>query len=153
MKFIYHCFGGSHSSITAAAIHLGLLPDNRPAQDIELLSVPLYDSQVGIDHGRIRFMGWDEKGNEIYITSKRNLHDKYGRIMQQILQLAEGEELLSEVVFINTMPYVNLFMVIGGFLSRRWGSCRLGRRIVCYGTRQSYYKFAQLVRQLKEKYS
>lgn len=152
MKFIYNCFGGSHSSITAASIHLGLLSENRAATDEELLSLPLFDAQVNADHGRIRFMGWDEKGNEVYITSKRNLQDKYGNIMQCILEAAGRKDLIKEVVFINTMPYVNIFMVIGGFLSRRWGSSRLGRRIVCYGTRQSYFKFALLVRQLKEKY-
>ncbi|HBC94637.1 MAG TPA: hypothetical protein DCZ10_17500, partial [Pelotomaculum sp.] len=26
MKVIYHCHGGTHSSVTAAAIHLGMLP-------------------------------------------------------------------------------------------------------------------------------
>lgn len=149
MKFIYHCFGGSHSSVTAAAIHLGLLPENRPAADEELLSVQLFDAQVNPDHGRIRFMGWDDQGNEVYITSKRNLREHYEDIMKQLLHIAGGDELNREVVFINTMPYVNIFMVIGGYLSRRLGFNRLGRKIVCYGTRQSYYQFTQLVRQYK----
>jgi hypothetical protein len=29
MKIIYHCYGGTHSSVIAAAIHLGLLPEDR----------------------------------------------------------------------------------------------------------------------------
>ncbi|HPZ72110.1 MAG TPA: DUF3189 family protein, partial [Peptococcaceae bacterium] len=31
MKIIYNCYGGAHSSVTAAALHLGLLPEARPA--------------------------------------------------------------------------------------------------------------------------
>ncbi|HEX3010797.1 MAG TPA: DUF3189 family protein, partial [Syntrophomonadaceae bacterium] len=39
MKIIYHCFGGSHSSVTAAAIHLGLIEKHRPPSMEELMSL------------------------------------------------------------------------------------------------------------------
>lgn len=152
MKFIYNCYGGAHSSVTAAALHVGILPENRSATGRELLSIPYYDSQVSLDHGRIRLVGFDEEGNEVYISSKRNLGFGYERIMRQFLRITGDPKLAQEVVFINTMPYVNIFMVIGGYLSRRMGYNKLGRAIVIYGTRQSYAKFTQLVRQMKEKY-
>ncbi len=148
MKYIYNCYGGSHSSVTAAAIHLGLLPENRLATARELLSVPYYEAQVKNDHGRIRLVGWDERGHEVYITSKRNQGKNYEHIMRQFLNLTEPN-LNNEVVFVDTMPYVNIFMIIGGYLSRRLGFKRLGRFIVCYGTSLSYQKFVHLVRQLK----
>ena len=152
MKFIYHCFGGSHSSVTASAIHAGILPEERLATSFELLSIPYFDSQISLDHGRIRFVGWDEKGAEIYLASKRGLGKDYERIMSHILRLADNSSDHEQIVFINTMPVVNLFMVIGGYLSRRLGSCILGRTIVAYGTRQAYHKFVLLVRQVKETY-
>jgi hypothetical protein len=148
LKIIYNCFGGSHSSVTAAAIHLQLLPDTHEATNEQLLSLPYYDAQVAFDHGRIRYMGRDEVGNEIYITSKRGLGSKYTIIMSSILELIANKD--EQAVFIDTMPYVNIWMMIGGFLSRRWGFTNLGRRIVLYGTRQSYFRFIQLVYLVKQ---
>lgn len=147
MKYIYNCFGGSHSSVTAAGIHLGLLPRERVANNKELLSLPYYDAQVSKDHGRLRFLGYDEKGNEIYITGSRNLRNEYERIMRSVLPLTGVKQ--KDVVIINTMPYVNLWMMIGGYLSRRLGFSRVGRFIILYGTRCSYYKFIHLVNLVK----
>lgn len=142
MIFIYNCYGGSHSSVTAAAIHLGLLPDTRIAYNRELLNTPYYDAQVAPDHGRIRFMGFDEMGNRIYISSKRNLGSYYGKLMRQFTKIVGIES--SNLIFIDTMPYVNIWMIVGGYLSRRLG-IKAGRTIILYGTRQSYYKFIHLV--------
>jgi len=97
-------------------------------------------------------MGYDGEGNEVYITSKRNLGFGYERIMRQFLRITGRPDLDREVIFINTMPHVNIFMVIGGYLSRRLGFYKLGRTIVVYGTRLSYLKFTHLIRQVKEKY-
>ncbi len=149
MKIIYHCYGGSHSSVTAAAIHLGMLPETRLPCKRELLSLPYYDAQVKEDHGRIRFMGYDEKGRQIYISSKNNLGESYERIMRQLLSVISKEP-APAVAFVNTMPYVNVWMMLGGFLSRRWGWNHLGRTIIIAGTRQSYYRFVHLVEQLKK---
>ena len=55
-------------------------------------------------------------------------------------------------MFINTMPYVNIWMVIGGFLSRRLGWKALGRPLVIYGTKQAYWKFIHLINLVKDKY-
>lgn len=149
MIIIYNCYGGSHSSVTASAIHLGLLPEDRVASDSELLNIPYYDAQVAKDHGRIRLMGSDQRGNQVFIASKRNLGKHYERIMREVLKImgVEGKN----VLFVDTMPYVNLWMVIGGYLSRRLGYKRLGRRIILFGTRQSYFKFVHLVQLVKKR--
>jgi hypothetical protein len=148
VKIIYNCYGGSHSSVTAAAIHLHLLSDTYEANNEQLLNLPYYDAQVAYDHGRIRFMGRDEYGNDVYIASKRGLGAKYKSIMNFFLDLIEEND--NKIVFIDTMPYVNIWMIIGGFLSRRWGFTYFGRRIVLYGTRQSYFRFVQLVHLVKQ---
>lgn len=147
MKYIYNCFGGSHSSVTTAGIHLGLLPRERAAENKELLALPYYDAQVAKDHGRLRFMGFDELGNEVYVTGSRNLRTGYERIMRSVLTITGTKQ--KDIVIINTMPYVNLWMMIGGYLSRRLGFFRVGRSIILYGTRCSYYKFIHLVNLIK----
>jgi len=43
LKVIYHCYGGAHSSVTAANIHLGLLPRERTPGYRELISQKLFD--------------------------------------------------------------------------------------------------------------
>ena len=47
-----------------------------------------------------------------------------------------------ELVFIDAMPYVNVLMMIGGYLSRRlgWVNCR---PIVIMGTKLTFPKFSQ----------
>lgn len=152
MKIIYNCYGGAHSSVTAAAIHLQMLPETRKPSAAELLNLPYYDAQVGKDHGRIRFFGFDSRGNQIYITGKKNLGVFYEEIMYNLLFLGGDKQEQENFVFINTMPYVNIWMVIGGFLSRRLGWKVLGRPLVIYGTKQAYWKFIHLINLVKDKY-
>ena len=149
MKIIYNCYGGAHSSVTAAAIHLGWLPETRPPTARELLNLPYYDAQKGKDHGRIRFLGFDCLGNEIYVVGKKSLGPYYEKIMRSFITLSEGRQ--DEYLFVDTMPYVNLWMVIGGFLSRRLGMVVPGRPIVIYGTRRAYKKFLHLVKIIQGK--
>lgn len=149
MKIIFNCFGGAHSSVTAAALHLGLLPETRLPEPEELLNLPYYDAQVGKDHGRIRFMGFDRWGNEVYIVGKKNLGIFYEKIMHSLITLNGGTQ--EKFIFVNTMPYVNIWMMLGGFLSRRLGMRVPGRQIVIYGTRKSYFKFLHLVNLLQVK--
>lgn len=147
MKIIYCCYGGSHSSVTAAAIHLGLLPLTRKPTGSELLSVPYYDMQTAKDHGCFRHMGNDEYGNQVYIIGKHNLGKHFEAIMRQV---AEAFGLAQEdFVMVDTMPYVNITMMIGGFTSRRLGMVALGRPIVILGTQNAYFKLAAMVHRIK----
>lgn len=148
MKIVYTCFGGSHASVTTAAIHLGLLSDTREAADEELLSLPYYDAQVAEDHGRFRFMGTDSSGNEVYVVGKRSLDDNYQTLMPALIEVMGGNP--AEFRFINTIPYVNIWMRIGGYISRRLRLPELGRKIVLYGTRQSYQNFIHLAQLVKK---
>ncbi|HCX78095.1 MAG TPA: hypothetical protein DG577_01645, partial [Firmicutes bacterium] len=42
---IYHCYGGAHSSVTAAAVHVGLLARDKTPSRLELVSLPYFDAQ------------------------------------------------------------------------------------------------------------
>ncbi|ATW24108.1 DUF3189 family protein [Candidatus Formimonas warabiya] len=147
MKIIYCCYGGSHSSVTAAAIHLGMLPGTRRPTFQELLSVPFYEQQKAKDHGYFRFMGFDEYRNEVYIIGKHNLGPSFEKIIRQIGEAFHIDQ--QEIVLVDTMPYVNLAMMIGGFTSRRLGLERIGRPIVILGTQNAYFNLVSLVHRLK----
>jgi len=150
LHIIYNCYGGSHSSVTAACIHVGLLQDGVVPSSKELLQLPYFDRQVAKDHGLIRYIGEDDYGNKIYITSKHNLGRHYETIMRSIACIMEIPN--EKLAFVDTMPYVNWLMVIGGFLSRRLGIVSIGRPIVVLGTQISFFKFSQLVNIIKVKY-
>jgi len=150
LHIIYNCYGGSHSSVTAAAIHVGLVKDNVVPTGSQLLNLPYYDKQLAKDHGLIRYIGEDENKNKIYITSKHNLGRNYETIMRSLACIMEFPN--EKLVFVDTMPYVNWLMVIGGFLSRRLGIVSLGRPIVIKGTQISFLKFSHLVNIIKIKY-
>lgn len=147
MKIIYHCFGGAHSSVTAAAVHLGWLPTERmPTKDM-IASLPLFDQNTDADHGHIRLMGLDEHKNEVYIAGRRNAARLFENIVIGITEiLAQPPD---QIHLVNVMPYVNWKMVFGGYTSRRLGVIRIGRPVVLAGIQYSYLKIVSLVHQVK----
>jgi hypothetical protein len=142
MKIIYHCFGGSHSSVTAAAIHLGLLEKHRPPTNDELMSLPYYDKTTNNDFGSIRFMGVDEYGNQVYVLGKKSLGGRFTNILNGVAQIL-GKD--NQVIVVNTMDRVNISMKLGGFTSRRIGLPSLGRPVVTKGTRDAFFDLVNLV--------
>lgn len=147
MKIVYHCFGGSHSSVTAAAIHLGILSSSRLPTVAELLRVPFFDEQLAENHGIFHFIGDDEFGNQVYIVGRRNLGRFFEPLMYGIARTMGISD--NELLFVNTMPCVNWLMVVGGFLSRRLRLVPVGRPIVLEGTRRSFHNFVKLVDAVK----
>lgn len=147
MKIIYHCYGGAHSSVTAAAVHLGWLPSDRlPATD-ELNNLPYFDRPVTQDHGNIRYIGTDDSGNEIFIVGRRNASRIFENLAAGLLEIyAQPKE---QFIFIDVMPYVNWKMVLGGFTSRRLGWAWFGRPVIMAGVRYSYWSIVSLVQRVK----
>lgn len=148
MKIIYHCFGGSHSSVTAAAIHLGLLPTSPTPSAQDFMALPYFDKTPGAVYGVIRFMGQTSEGDEVYALGKKNLG---GRMNQVFLGLAELLRVEDQIIVVNTMPYVNILMMLGGFLSRRLGIVFPGRPILIWGTRLAFPDLVGLVKTIKLK--
>jgi len=147
MKIIYHCFGGAHSSVTAAAVHLGWLPTDRIPTEEMIASLPLFDQNTNEDHGHIRLLGIDENNNEIYIAGRRNAARLFENIVTGITDIFERPA--DEIRLVNVMPYVNWKMVFGGYTSRRLGVIKIGRPVVLTGIRYSYLKIVSLVHQVK----
>ena len=142
MKIIYHCYGGSHSSVIAAALHLGLLAKDRIPNETDLMAVPYFDKTTNADFGSIRFMGKDEYNNEVYVLGKKNMGDRYSNLLKGIAKiLGEEEQLLA----VNCMNRVNMFMKLGGFSSRKMGLVSLGRPVVVQGSRKAFLELVNLV--------
>lgn len=142
MKIIYHCFGGSHSSVTAASLHLKLLKNERLPSYEEMMQLPYYDKTNNNDFGSIRFMGIDEFGNEVYVLGKKSLGDRFTNILNGVAEILGNK---NEIMVVNTMSRVNALMKIGGFISRRLNIIFIGRPLVIYGTRKSFFYLVNLV--------
>ncbi|NLN22242.1 MAG: DUF3189 family protein [Syntrophomonadaceae bacterium] len=140
-KIIYHCYGGSHSSVITAGIYLGILPKNRVASKAELLDVPHFDQKETVIHGRLRFIGRDIKGNEVLVLGKRMAGPDITVFLHNISELFSCRE---EIEAVDTTFPINPLMVIGGFLSRGLNLVTLGRPLVILGTQIAYPYLVQI---------
>ena len=147
MKIIYHCFGGTHSSITAAAIHLGWLPGDKIPPARRFMELPYYDKRDGWDRGEIVFMGTDEKGHEIYAVGRGSESKVLINLIDDLASLLEIPA--GSYRLVNVMKQVNLLMKLGGFTSRRLKAVKLGRPVVVAGTRLAFPAIKDLVDRIK----
>lgn len=147
MKIIYHCYGGAHSSVTAASIHLGFLPADRVPDSEALCQLPFYDRQGHDQHGHFFFMGRDECGHEVFFTARRSRLVVLENIVKGLAEIFDIPS--TEYLLVNVMQNVNWAMKLGGYLSRRCGLIKIGRPIVTLGTRRAYFRIADLVQQVK----
>lgn len=133
--------------MTAAAAHLGLLPDNRPPRAEELLNLPYFDTKENNDHGDITIMGMDECGNEICFVGQRGKP----KILENLADsLADHFEIpKNQFKLVNVMYKVNLSMKVGGTFSRRFKWIKSGRPIVTWGTARAYDQILRLVHFVK----
>jgi len=147
---VYHCYGGAHSSVVAAAVHLGLLPEDRVPSPDELWSVRYFDKQDAADHGRIREMGTDRAGNKVCILGRRGCFRQLERAVREVA-MCLGVWREGDVLFVDTLGCVNWYMRAGGFLSRAARLKRLGRPLVIYGARKAYPAIRSLALQTRRK--
>ncbi|MDD3895101.1 MAG: DUF3189 family protein [Syntrophomonadaceae bacterium] len=148
MIIIYHCFGGSHSSVTAAAIHLGLLSSDRlPSRD-DIMALPYFDKTTDNDFGSIRFIGFDDNNNAVYVLGKKSQSDRFSNVLTGIAELLDKKDDLTAV---NTMGRVNWSMKLGGYTSRKIGMAGIGRPVVIQGTIKAFWELVNLVEMTKFK--
>lgn len=148
MIIIYHCFGGAHSSVTAAAIHLGWLSPSQIPSKNDLMRIPYFDWQTRKDHGIFRFMGRDELGNKVFIIGRRNLREDFETLTYGLAEIYGFKR--EELLLVNTMTYINWMMILGGYLSRSQGMIQLGRPIVIKGVQHSFFKYVNMVNKVKK---
>lgn len=143
MKIIYHCYGGTHSSVTAAGIHLGLLPKDRLPSPQDLLNLNYFDRRNDNEIGKIIKMGTDYLGNEIYAVGRRNRPNLLYNVVDGMTWLLNIEP--NNIMTVDVSSYVNSSMRTGGFISRRIGLIKLGRPIVTWGTLRNYNRLVAMV--------
>lgn len=150
VKIIYCCYGGTHSSPIAAAIHLGRLDPKQVPAAGEILAVAMFDQLQQGHRGQVMYVGEDQWGNSIYVCSRGP--DKKGieQAIKSGVLLAGGS--LEEITFVDTLPAVNWLMRIGGFLSRRLGWVAVGRPLVVKGTQMAFFGLAEIVAETVRRY-
>lgn len=150
MKIIFSCYGGAHTSIVAAGIHLGYLPKDEKASYKEILATPFFDQTETINIGIPLYMGQDKYNNEIYVIGMGSYRRQGSELIYQFINEIKGR-CRGEVVIINSIALINLEIRIGGFLSRKLGLINLGRRIIVYGISKKYNRFVQLVEEINKR--
>ncbi|MCC5911886.1 MAG: DUF3189 family protein [Clostridiaceae bacterium] len=149
MKIIYSCFGGAHSSIVTASIHMGYLPVDRVATKEEILSVPFYDKAANSEIGIPFHMGVDQQCRAIYIMGMGHSRDFY----TEMLYAFYNDMMYSnkkDVIFINVTSLLNNYTRLGGFMSRRLNIVGLGRPLTVYGIQRNYRFFTELVKNVEQ---
>jgi hypothetical protein len=145
LHVIYYCYGGTHSSPIAAALHTGLLSPDRLATKAELEALPWFDKVSADQRGKLLLVGRDESGNHVYVCGRGT--EKRG-ITQAIISgfaLAGGDP--DSLYFVDTLPAVNVLMRIGGYLSRRLHLVWLGRPLAVRGAQLAFPKLVRIVRE------
>ncbi len=151
MKVIYHCYGGSHASPVAAAIHLQTLPADRIPTKEEILALQLFDQVSPAMYGTLFPLGLDNQGNEVFVLGARNDAEILLKVLKGVTRMI-GED-YQDYLFVDVKPCINIWMRIGGFLSRAVGLIRLGRPLVTWGVRKAYPALVGLVEQTHSRLS
>ncbi len=148
MNIVYHCYGGAHSSVVTACIHLGLLPQDRKPSAEELLAAPLFDRPRSEDHGEIQLLGRDSRGNNVAVMGRRHAWPILRRVFADICRIYGIEP--GATRFVDASGRINNLMRVGGFLSRTLGVVTLGRPMVVAGTLRAYEGLRELALAVKD---
>lgn len=147
MRIFYFCYGSAHSSITAANLHLGVMPLGRRARVSEIIHQPMFDRAENYQIGQAILMGTDEQANEIYALGLAGSQHPMAHALRDFLELNGVDT--GQVLFADALQNAGLSMRIGGFSSRRLGLIFPGRQICAFGVWQKYPKFVALVRRIR----
>ncbi|MDK2902476.1 MAG: hypothetical protein PWQ93_395 [Clostridiales bacterium] len=148
MKLIYTCYGGSHSSVTAAAIHLGYLPRRGLPAYEQFRAVPFYDEMDEDQLGRWVFMGTDEFNNDIYICGVKGNKDLAINAVYSYLNISGMA--VDRIIMVDALITLHPLTSIGGYVSRRLRWVKLGRPLSIIGIMRTYTRFVELVDKVKE---
>ncbi len=148
MVIIYYCYGGTHSSVLAAAIHTGLLPVDKIPASREIMALPYFDKIPSKLIGNLYYYGKDKENNEVYVLGLGKARKISKNSLQSIIDFEEIDE---DVKIVNTFKNLNLTVKIGGYISKRLNLVFPGRNIVIYGLQKTYHKYVQMVTKVKKK--
>lgn len=149
MIYVYNCYGGTHSSALAAAIHLKKIPLERIPSKQEILNIPLFNELKHVDRGKLYFHGLDSDGNEVYTIARGTCKFLIASLVDFYSILLRKHNEAVPIVFSNTSPTVPLAMTFGGFFSRTCKIDPIGVPLLVIGAKQSFEVVKQLVHHTK----
>jgi len=125
------------------------LPDYRLPSYEEFTTLPYYDRTDPNQVGDPYLMGCDEHGNKIYFMGLWSQRQNLMVSMQSLLDAAGVER--SQYFLQDAFPLINFSTKIGGLLSKRYRLTSLGRKITVWGMRRQYWRFVEMVTEVKNK--
>jgi len=142
-KLFYYCYGSSHTSVAAAAIHTGRLDPRRTPTVRQLLSIRHFDRVAASQLGTVFPVGSGRQGEDVFVVG-------LGPGRELIRQTLESYFELTGVparcyLLVDALAGANWLIRVGGLLSRRLGLVGLGRPLVSLGIRLAYARLSDLV--------
>jgi len=147
VKVIYCCYGSAHSSVVAAAIHLGNLPVHRVPYSQDIMNLPYYDKATTAQLGLCMYMGTDDAGCDVYVLGMGPARKIVWRAVESIFELCGVSK--ESYILVDTLTSIGAVTKIGGFLSRRVGLTRIGRPMTIWGIRRAYPQLTSIVAGVK----
>lgn len=144
MKIIYCCYGGAHTSVVAAAIHTGLLPQKEVPDIKKIINTPYYDQAENIDIGKLFYIGKDIYNNDIYIMGMGHRRSFYTKMAYEISNEI-SKNARKDLLIVNAIALINIKVRIGGFLSKKLKLKRIGVLLTAWGIQKNYINFVKLV--------
>lgn len=136
MIVIFQCYGGTHTSVVAAAIYTGRLNRMRLPAGTELENLPYFDRVAGHHVGNLHYFGHDKEQNPVFILGSRKWG---GSVIKLLAATLETEKRTgAAVAVIDCLEHVTLPVRIGGVLSRCFHLTALGRLLLKFGIRLIY---------------
>ncbi|MEW5784761.1 MAG: DUF3189 family protein [Bacillota bacterium] len=136
MIIIFQCYGGTHTSVTAASIYTGLLPRGRRPTDRELIALPYFDRLCKSKIGYLHYIGADRQGHRVFTLGSGSWGLQVRAIITAYLSHVQPSGL--RVALIDCSGSLTMPIRLGGFLSRRLGLVAVGRPLVSFGIRTAY---------------
>lgn len=130
-KVLYHCFGATHSSVVAAAMHCGILRRAGGITTHEVEGVPGFDRRAGSDIGHAFFVGADEDGCEAFAIGFGGARGVLTRASVDLLE--RTTPVPRRLLLADTLTGVSPLVRLGGYLSRRCRLVWVGRKMAAYG--------------------
>ncbi|MGE5557595.1 MAG: DUF3189 family protein [Bacillota bacterium] len=146
MKIIYHCYGGAHSSVIAAHLHLGNVQNTSPSVK-DICNLPRFDKTADTAAGQLFFMGRDENGDEVYILGLGSNTRIGVQLIKSLLRYYRIPD--HEVLLVFTLPATRMFSRLGGFISRVLKLAPVGRPLVAWDVKRCWNDYVTLVREAK----
>ena len=150
MIFIYNCYGGTHSSSLASAVHLKKLPTDRIPTKDEILGAEYFNKLKYKDMGRIIYHGVDDEGNKVYSVGRGTSKILIPCLKNLITVLHDECGFNDKIVFSNMSPTVPPIMTLGGFLARGLGMDFIGVPFLVMGAKQTYKKVVEIVNHTRQ---